>query len=208
LSDEFTSMTSYTKIYNDYLANVYRDAEAQYSWYKKADNLRDAVKKAFLSEDEQRKVNDHQRLVGRQCLAEAISVALERFEILEISSFDSFDTIYQFVESVSDDVKGFGLLATYDVALRIAKYLDLELQEVYLHAGVTIGARALGFNVKDGDIMLVEEFPAPFNKLSGDHLENLLCMYKEVLANSSVEVGKTCIRPKINSSCIRKKGCF
>ncbi|WP_445636780.1 hypothetical protein NSTC745_01741 [Nostoc sp. DSM 114161] len=200
-------MKSYTDVYKDYMADVYPHAEEEYSWYKKADNLRDAVKKAFRSEDECGKVNSHQCLVGRACLAEATEIALKRFDNLGISSFDSFDTIHQFVESVSAEVKHFGPLATYDVALRIAKYLDLELQEVYLHKGVTIGARALGFNVKDGDIMPVEEFPAPFNKLSGDHLENLLCIYKKVLANSSAEVGKTCIRPKTNSSCIRKKGC-
>jgi hypothetical protein len=108
---------------------------------------------------------------------------------------------------VSYDVKGFGQLATYDVALRIAKYLNFELQEVYLHAGVTDGTRALGLKVKDGDILSVHQFPTPFNQLSGDHLENLLCIYKEVLANSSDQVGETCIRPKPNPPCISKKGC-
>ncbi len=131
-------MTFYTKIYNDYLAKVYPDAEEEYSWYKKADNLRDAVKKAFLSEDEQGKVHSHQHLVGRQRLALATEIALERFDNLGISSFDNFNTIYQFVQSVSTEVHGFGQLATYDTTLRIAKYLGCELQEVYLHAGVIL----------------------------------------------------------------------
>lgn len=200
-------MTSYTDVYKDYLVKVYPYAEKEYSWYKQADNLRDAVKKAFRSEDEQGKVNNHQSRVGRKRLALATEIALERFDILGISSFDSFNTIYQFVQSVSAEVHGFGQLATYDTTLRIAKYLGCELQEVYLHAGVTTGASALGFTVKDGDIIPVEEFPAPFNELSGDHLENLLCIYKAVLADFSAEVGKTCIRPKTNSSCIKKKGC-
>ncbi|MEH1835880.1 MAG: hypothetical protein V7L29_28500 [Nostoc sp.] len=200
-------MKSYTEIYNDYLANVYLYAEKEYSWYKKAGNLRDAVKKAFLSKDEQGKVHRHQCRVGRQCLALAVEIALEYFDGHYISSFENFHSIHQFVESVSCEVEGFGQLATYDVALRITKYLSYELQEVYLHAGVTIGTRALGFNVKDGDIIPVQEFPVPFNQLSGDHLENLLCIYKEVLANSIAEVGKTCICPKTNSSCISKNGC-
>jgi hypothetical protein len=203
-------MKSYTKIYKEYRDHVYGYygyLEEKYSWYKKADNLRDAVKKAFFSEDEQGKVDSHQHRVGRQRLALAAEIALKHFDAQCISSFENFHSVYQFVESVSYKVKGFGQLATYDVALRIAKYLNLELQEVYLHAGVTVGTRALGFNVKDGDIIVVNQFPAPFNQLSGDHLENLLCIYKDVLANSSDEVGKTCIRPKPISPCISKKGC-
>ncbi|MBC1236856.1 hypothetical protein [Nostoc sp. 2RC] len=131
-------MKSYTDVYKDYMADVYRHAEEEYSWYKKADNLRDAVKKAFLSEDEQGKVHSHQHLVGRQRLALATEIALERFDNLGISSFDNFNTIYQFVQSVSAEVHGFGQLATYDTTLRIAKYLGCELQEVYLHAGVIL----------------------------------------------------------------------
>ncbi|HLO86647.1 MAG TPA: hypothetical protein VK203_16840, partial [Nostocaceae cyanobacterium] len=89
------------------------------------------------------------------------------------------------------------------------KYLDLELREVYLHAGVTDGTRALGCfeRVKDGDIIPVDQFPAPFNQLSGDHLENLLCIYKDVLANTAQEVTNTCVKQKINNPCISRKRC-
>ncbi|MFL9455650.1 MULTISPECIES: DUF4058 family protein [Nostocales] len=46
-----------------------------------------------------------------------------------------------------------------------------------------------------------------FNQLSGDHLENLLCIYKDVLANSSAEVGRTCMIPDTDFSDSRTKGC-
>ena len=202
-------MKSYTDIYNDYLANVYPCAEEEYSWYKKADNLRDAVKKAFLSRNKNGEVEDHQAGYGiPKCLPLAAEIALEHFDAECITGFDNFKTIDQFVRSVRKEVKGFGELANYDVAMRIAHYVGCgELQVVYLHAGVKTGCRALGLNVKNRRIIPVEEFPVPFNQLSGDHLENLLCIYKEVLANSLAEVGKTCIRPKTNSSCISKNGC-
>jgi hypothetical protein len=51
----------------------------------------------------------------------------------------------------------------------------------------------MGLDVKDGETMTVDQFPAPFNQLSGDHLENLLCIYKDVLSNASAKAGKTCV---------------
>ncbi|GEM_PF-2196036 len=200
-------MKSYTDIYEDYYKNVYLYAEKEYSWYKQADNLKDAVRKAFLSEDEQGKVHSHQRRVGRRRLALAADIALEHLDTQCIIDFGNFNSIYQFVQDVRNKVEKFGELANYDVALRITKYLGFELQEVYLHAGVTIGFRALGLNVKERESIPVEEFPEPFNLLSGDHLENLLCIYKEVLADSSVEFPKTCIRPKRNYPSINKNDC-
>ncbi|MHC0069057.1 hypothetical protein ACWATR_40370 [Nostoc sp. UIC 10890] len=200
-------MKSYTDIYEDYHKNVYLYAEKEYSWYKQADNLKDAVRKAFLSEDEQGKVHSHQRRVGRWRLALAADIALKHLDTQCIIDFDNFNSIYQFVQDVRNKVEGFGELANYDVALRITKYLGFELQEVYLHAGVTIGFRALGLNVEERDIIPIEEFPEPFNLLSGDHLENLLCIYKQVLADSSVEFPKTCIYPKTNFSYTKKNGC-
>ncbi|MDZ8242295.1 MAG: hypothetical protein RMZ69_35040 [Nostoc sp. ChiQUE01a] len=200
-------MTSYTDIYNEYHKNVYCCAEEEYSWYKQAENLRHAVRKAFLSEDKCGRVQSHQRRIGRESLALAADIALEHFDTQSIIDFDNFNTIYKFVGNVRNQVYKFGELAHYDVALRISKYLGFELQEVYLHAGVTIGFRALNLNIKNKRIIPVKEFPEPFNQLSGDHIENLLCIYKEVLADSSVEFPKTSICSKTNSSCIITNCC-
>jgi len=186
-------MKTLTAIFNDYKVNVYPHQENYYAWFRKADNLRSAIKKAFLSEDERGKVHGHQALVGRERLAKAAEIALERFDALCVCNFDNFDTIHKFVESVGNEVKGFGRLAAYDIALRIAKYKGCNIEEVHFHAGVTVGARAMGLDVKDGETMTVDQFPAPFNQLSGDHLENLLCIYKDVLSNASAKAGKTCV---------------
>ncbi|WP_373525924.1 hypothetical protein [Nostoc sp.] len=201
-------MKSYTDIFNHYHENFYCRVEEEYSWYKQPGNLRDAVERAFLSINEKGEVEDHQSRYGiPKYLPLAAEIALEHFDTERITGFDNFKTIHQFVHSVRKEVKGFGELATYDVAMRIAHYLGCgELQEVYLHAGVKTGFHALGLKAKNRRIIPVEEFPVPFNQLSEDHLENLLCLYKGMLDGSSVEFPKTCIRPKTNSSCINKKG--
>ncbi|QFS49062.1 hypothetical protein [Nostoc sphaeroides] len=201
-------MTSYTDIFNHYREHFYCRVEQEYSWYKQPGNLRDAVERAFLSINEKGEIEDHQSRYGiPKCLPLAAEIALEHLDTQCIIDFDNFNSIYQFVRSVRKKVKGFGELANYDVAMRIAHYQGCgELQVVYLHAGVKTGFRALGLNEKNRRIIPIEEFPEPFNQLSGDHLENLLCLYKKMLDGSSVEFPKTCIRPKRNSSSINKNG--
>jgi hypothetical protein len=53
-------MTSYTDIFNHYPEHFYYRVEQEYSWYKQASNLRDAVERAFLSINEKGEVEDHQ----------------------------------------------------------------------------------------------------------------------------------------------------
>jgi hypothetical protein len=199
--------TTYTDIYNEYRNQYTSCVEEEYSWYKKADTLRDAVNKAFLSRNDKGEVENHQSHYGiPKCLPSAVEVALKYFDAQCITGFDDFKSIYKFVQNVRKEVTGFGELAHYDVTMRIAHYLGhAELQEVYLHADVKDGCRALGMNIRNRRTIPVKEFPAPFNQLDGDHLENLLCIYKDRLANPLAKVGKTCVRLQTNSSCISKK---
>lgn len=169
-------------IVNDYKKFYEKEQEDGYKWYKEADNLKIAIEKAFRSEDEKGKVNGHQCRVGRERLEKALNIALE---MLPKDSFNNFNEIHSFIKEVAQDVKGFGSLATYDVANRIAKYCKIEVNEVHFHAGTTKGAIAIGINARDGESMTVDNFPPPFNTLSGDHLENLLCIYKDNLKRLS-----------------------
>ncbi len=187
-------MKTYSDIFNEYRDHILPTQENYYDWFRESDSLKSAIKKAFLSEDQQGRVHGHQARVGRKKLAQAAAIALERFNAIGESHFDNFNKIHQFVQSVGAEVSGFGSLAVYDVSLRIAKYQGCDIQDIHLHAGVTLGARAMGFEVKDGDTLRVEQFPKPFNQLSEDHLENLLCLYKNVLADASAQVGKPCQR--------------
>ncbi|MDY6785340.1 MAG: hypothetical protein SW833_22790 [Cyanobacteriota bacterium] len=186
-------METYTDIFNDYLATIFPAQEIYYTWFRESESLKSALEKAFLSEDQRGKVHRHQARVGRRRLAEAAGIALERFNYMSESDFNNFNEIYHFVQSVASEVPGFGSLAVYDVSLRIAKYQGCDILNVHLHAGVSQGARAMGFDVEDGETLRVDQFPEPFNQLSADHLENLLCIYKNVLADAFAKAGKPCV---------------
>lgn len=173
---------TFKDIVNDYNKQHKKRQEDNYKWYSEADTLKSAIEKAFRSEDEQRKVNGHQCRVGRKRLEKAANIATEK---LLNNEFTDFKEIYIFVKEVAKEVDGFGSLATYDVANRIAKYCKIEVNEVHFHAGTTKGAIAIGINARDGESMTVDNFPPPFNTLSGDHLENLLCIYKDNLKRLS-----------------------
>lgn len=216
----------YEQIYNDYKTKIFNCQEKYYDWYRKANNLLEAIEKAFKSEDEWNKVHSHQCNVGRVVLKQATEKALEIYQeknLLE-KDLNTFDKIYKFVNSVREEIYRFGELAHYDVSLRIAKYQDTKypgcgyLKEVYLHAGTLEGAKAIldagdmDKNIQKSDIekeskINIDYFPYPLNKLSGDHLENLLCIYKQELKKQKIfsEKQKFCI----NSPKIRKvKACY
>lgn len=169
---------SHIDIVNNYNKYYKETQECYYQWYSEADNLKSAIKKAFCSENEAGKINNHQCRVGRERLEKAANIALKK---LNYDNFNNFIEIHSFVKAVAQDVKGFGSLATYDVAIRIAKYCKYEVNEVHFHAGTTKGAIAIGINAKEGESMTVDKFPPPFHTLSGDHIENLLCIYKDNL---------------------------
>jgi len=194
-------MSRYIELHAEYNQVFYKGLEAQYTWYSKAGNLRDAVEKAFFSIDENGGLNPHQHRIGKGPLKEAAEKALKVFDTKHITTFKDFESIYEFVGSIGCKVTGVGELAIYDVAVRIAKYLKLKVRNVYLHRGATVGARALGKNVKDGKILSVDKFPPPLNQLSGDHLENFLCIYKHELAHFSTNAVKSCKKAKAHKHC-------
>lgn len=41
-------------------------------------------------------------------------------------------------------------------------------------------------DIREGKKISVSHFPSPLNALSGDHLENLLCIYKEELKKQKI----------------------
>lgn len=205
----------YEQIYDNYKKTKFFDCqEKYYDWYRQADNLLKAIEKAFKSEDKKKNVHRHQRRVGRKILERARKKALEIYREKNLSEKDlnTFDKIYAFVNLVRQEIPRFGELAHYDVSLRIAKYQGSKylgcgnLTEVYLHRGTFEGAKAIfnakemdksiqKSNIKEGKRISINSFPYPLNTLSGDHLENLLCIYKKELKNQKIskEQPKFCI---------------
>lgn len=134
----------YAQIYNNYKTTNFDCQEKYYDWYRQADNLLEAIKKAFKSENQKNKVHGHQCNVGRKVLQKATNKALEIYKVNKLSekNLNTFNKIYKFVDLVQDEIYRFGELAHYDVSLRIAKYQDTQypncghLTEVYLHRGL------------------------------------------------------------------------
>jgi hypothetical protein len=75
-------------------------------------------------------------------------------------------------------MKGIGALTVYDISHRIGAYFGKAPERVYVHAGVRVGARALGIG---GDSFDPKILPKPFARLEPSEVEDCLCIYKEEL---------------------------
>jgi hypothetical protein len=94
----------------------------------------------------------------------------------EIGRARDFDTLHHIVDECR--MEGIGALTVYDTAVRIAAFLWLTPQRVYLHAGALSGARKLGVDVRDG-VVDPEVLPREFRLLEPDEIEDCLCIYKD-----------------------------
>ena len=90
-------------------------------------------------------------------------------------------------------VSGFGVLAVYDTSLRLGSWLDALPTMVYLHAGTTQGARALGLDCSQ-KVIQVNDFPEPLKDLEPYHVENFLCIYKKKIKNPLMDEIDDCMK--------------
>lgn len=94
---------------------------------KKSNNLEVAIERAFASKDENGKMAEHQWRVGKTVLNNAHN----RFRLLSnLNNCNNFEDIYNLIDQVKE--KRFGILAKYDVALRISFYFKEKLNKDYL----------------------------------------------------------------------------
>ena len=92
----------------------------------------------------------------------------------------SFHELFEMVNNAIGAIHRIGPLAIYDTACRIGAYLKLRPDKVYLHAGVRVGARAIGLG-QGRDVLEVDELPVPFRRLAAGEIEDCLCIYKNEL---------------------------
>ena len=135
-----------------------------------------AIRRAALCETKGGKRHDHQRRIPRWLLehVEAKLQAIRR----KLSSAADFDALHRLVEEEIGGLKGIGALTVYDIAHRIGAYFGKAPERVYLHAGVRVGARALGIG---GDSFDPKILPKPFARLAPSEIEDCLCIYKSKL---------------------------
>jgi hypothetical protein len=135
-----------------------------------------AIHHVAFAIDENGRCFNHQFRIKRA----ARSIAKQRLTeaTKKLRACRSFDALHSFLESLLSDIYGLGEMYIYDAAQRLGVYLGLSPDRVYLHAGVRKGARALGLDTKRRRILEISELPRALHGLSGDDIENFLCIYE------------------------------
>ena len=139
------------------------------------------MKRAWESRLSNTKMHGHQCRVANK-LAEGFKVAFS--DGIQPEDLHNFQSLYDWVKSVVDRVKGLGATTAYDVARRLGAWLRLEASVVYLHAGTSAGARKLGIK---GAIAPLSAFPKEIQSLGATHAENFLCIYKDQLSDIAAQ---------------------
>ncbi len=135
-----------------------------------------AIRRAAFCETKGGKRHAHQRRIPRALLehVEAKLQAIRR----KLSNAADFAALHRLVDEEIGSIKGIGALAVYDIAHRIGAYFGKTPERVYLHAGVKVGARALGIG---GDSFDPKILPKPLARLAPSEIEDCLCIYKKEL---------------------------
>lgn len=99
----------------------------------------------------------------------------------EHRGFTDFDDLHDTIEELRPD--GIGPVTTYDVAVRIAAFLGIEPDSLYLHAGVQEGWTALVGRTPGLKRVPRWAWPEPLRVLPADEVEDFLCTYRSIFAS-------------------------
>jgi hypothetical protein len=171
----------YSAIVRTYLRKIRPKAQAELSWFRDQPSLRAAVENAALARNSNGKRYNHQRRLPSAVLKRARRMLLN--DLAALKKADSFDELFTLVESRVRTTPGIGELYVYDTSLRIGAKLNLLPDEVYLHAGVRKGAKALGLDSSARTVRL-SQIPHEFRKLEPHEIEDILCIFKAQLAKA------------------------
>jgi hypothetical protein len=165
---------------NDYLAHFGTCYHSQTQWWGDRTLTWDAaLERAWLSRFANGKMHPHQCQPSPK-LAQGLNVS--RQDGKQAQQFKTFAELHHWIESVTARVKGLGETTAYDVAQRLAMWLNLAPDLVYLHAGTAKGAAV--FNIT-GKTAFLSAFPPEIQKIGATHAENFLCIYKDNLKSLS-----------------------
>lgn len=172
-------LSSVERIVEAYIRRYRAGASDEFEFFRRCDSLAAAIRYAALSQLPDGKRHPHQYRIPREVLHEG-----ERnlqASAAELSSCTTFDQVHALVGREIRGIRGIGVLTVYDVATRLAAHRGFEPDRVYLHAGVTDGARALGLDCRRESVDL-GDLPLPFRRLKAREIEDCLCIYKRELA--------------------------
>ena len=165
-------------IITDYKAKHRESAEKELRYFKIQRTLEEAVSLAALAKKPSGKRFSHQRRIPKSVLRKVEKQLLAA--VPDIRRVKSFEELHRMIEAEILQIFGVGELMVYDTTLRIGAKLGLEPREVFLHSGTRIGARKLGLNGSRKSLP-VKELPGPLRKLPAREIEDVLCIYKNIL---------------------------
>lgn len=174
-----------------------RDLVASYT--AEAETWEEAVDRACRSRGANGKMYNHQSRVPLNTLLEfrnkigdwssdyVIADWLAHVEMYgDDKHGEEFDALHDGIERIASTLPGIGPVTTYDVAWRLACWLKITPQSLYLHAGVREGAKAAGLRVRGRDRILKAELQRELGmktlRALGDvnSLEDFLCCFRRV----------------------------
>src|SRR5918912_2175525 len=160
-------------IVGHYIATYRSLKQAELNWFHRQPSLESAIKMAARAENEQGMRYSHQYRITRRAMQAAERILLENHDVLQ--KCKSFHELWQHIRVMLGTVTGLGELYTYDTAFRIAAYLNLLPERVYLHAGTRTGAKVFGIVSRQTEWVDVDELPSPLKKLPPHEVEDILC---------------------------------
>lgn len=194
---ELLSM-GFSEIATDYIQHHRKRAAAELSYFRNFSSDEDAVSVAALGEYPKGKRHSHQRRVPPAALRESQQRLIASLDA--VRAVTSFDELIDLLEATIRRIPGIGELPVYDTAVRIGARLGLEPSKVYLHRGTREGAAALGLDTKKHALDL-DDLPVELRILAAREAEDVLCIYKQDLAQavrgepSGVPMPVGCDRP-------------
>ena len=160
------------QIVKSYLGEPAKGAKECQLYYARLPSLKEAISQAALARIKGKKIS-HQWRIPNAVLEQGRDALLKH----NYKKIDTFEKLYDLVNQTLRPIRGIGDLAIYDTAHRIGAKLKLYPEHVYLHAGVKVGARALGLPCNQEKLPM-NILPKAFQRLSPGQAEDCLCIYK------------------------------
>ena len=170
---------SYAAVVQHYVLHRREQLHEELRHFSKQPSFDLALNQAVLAVDRRGKRLSHQRRLPTQVIPKSLPLITAARSSLAKSQ--TFDELFDQVETILNAVPKAGDLYRYDTSLRMGAYLGLYPTRVFLQTGAYDGAREVSRGFTERSVPL-SRFPEPFHSLAPFEVENLLCIYKGKLA--------------------------
>src|SRR5690606_36716857 len=160
---------------DDYINKYRRYNKLTFRKYQNLENIDKAINNSALALDIKYQKSDHQYRIKTEALELSRKILLHNKN--KISSCKDFNSLLKLIESLLKDVNGLGELYYYHTTLKLASYLNIFPEYIYLHIGTRDGAKYFGLNYKNAYIEKTD-LPNESHILELYEIVDFLCIYK------------------------------